>query len=632
MNNFFVTIRAKLILAGVFTIVLISAFIGLGAYAYGELSAQSRVQVLSERQGNSLQMVLRAVNELIVTEGSSTASKQMAERGLKQFAENFDQFHQVAGQAEHEQMFKQIGAKWAAFQHEGASFLALKSISIEDDDTMIAFGAMATHAEALDKALGDLTATVAAQQTANLRSMLMLTLVMIAVMVVGSLLFYAWMYRQITLPIRAMQTTITEIEQSGELSRRLTIRSRDEVGQTSLVFNSLMDAMQGTLNQVSGVVQSLAVGDFSRKVDADLRGDLLTLKQGVNASVDNIRATMSGLNEVMHALSQGDFSKRIHLDMRGEFKVSVDLAMQAMQTLQNVLGQVDEVMHQVASSKLSGRIAAEAHGQLDSLTHNMNTSLESLSKAMKLVNHNAQLVATSANQTSEAIGQISDGAQNQMHAIAEVLTAIRQTADSVTDVARNTQRASQQSKDAIALMDQGMQKMSHMIEVVNSIAVNSEKISKITETIEGIANKTNLLSLNAAIEAARAGEHGKGFSVVAEEVGKLASSSAQSSQEIALLVKQAVLDAQRAVETVETVSADMQNIQSNTVGTDDMLTSISSALEQQSSSVEEISHNVGGLDGIARSNAAAAEEITATVIELARIADSTRKEVERFSV
>lgn len=632
MSNYFVTIRAKLILAGVFTVTLIAAFIALGSYAYNVMSIQSQVQVLAERQGNSLQIVLRAVNELIVTEGSSTASKQMAERGLTQFAENLSSFQALSAGNEHAELFKQISEKWAIFQKAGAAFLALKSISIEDDDTMIGFGAMAKNAEALDKDLVTLTTIMAEQHSGDLQSMLVVTALLVGFMLIGSLLFYAWMYRQITTPIKAMQQTITEIEQTGQLSKRVVVHSKDEVGQTSVVFNKLMDTMQATLSQVSRVVEGLAVGDFSRKVNADLRGDLLILKEGVNSSVENIQATMSGLNKVMESLSKGDFSERIHLNMNGEFKVSLDLATQAMQTLEKVLGQVDSVMNQVANSNLSGRISAKALGQLDSLTKNMNSSLEALSNAMRLVNRNAQLVATSANETSTAIGQISDGAQNQMHSIADVLNAVKQTSESVIDVAKHTNQASQQSKDANTLIGVGMQKMDEMIQIVNAIAVNSEKINKITEAIESIANKTNLLSLNAAIEAARAGEHGKGFSVVAEEVGKLASNSAQSSQEIAQLVQQAVRDARLAVQSAETVNAGMISIQAKTSETDFMLASISTALEQQSSSVEQITQNISGLDKIARSNAAAAEQITATVIELAQIADSTRKEVEKFAV
>ena len=168
--------------------------------------------------------------------------------------------------------------------------------------------------------------------------------------------------------------------------------------------------------------------------------------------------------------------------------------------------------------------------------------------------------------------------------------------------------------------------------MVNNIATNSEKINKITEVIEGIANKTNLLSLNAAIEAARAGEHGKGFAVVADEVGKLAVNSAQSSQEIAVLVKQAVEEASRAVSAVFAVSQEMGNIERSAQETDEMLQRIAVALEEQSAAVEQINANLTNVNQIAQSNAAASEEITATVMELAKIADNTRRQVDQFQL
>jgi methyl-accepting chemotaxis protein/aerotaxis receptor len=208
--------------------------------------------------------------------------------------------------------------------------------------------------------------------------------------------------------------------------------------------------------------------------------------------------------------------------------------------------------------------------------------------------------------------------------------AIKHTAESVTDVSRNTAIASQKSRESMAIMQTGMDKMTHMVQVVNNISVHSDKINKITEVIEKIANKTNLLSLNAAIEAARAGEHGKGFAVVADEVGKLALNSAESSQEIAALVKQAVEEARSAVTAVMDVSEDMSGIERETQATDQMLQRIATALVQQSSAVEQINVNLNNLDQIARSNAAASEEIAATVIELSKIADATRHEVQRF--
>jgi methyl-accepting chemotaxis protein len=184
----------------------------------------------------------------------------------------------------------------------------------------------------------------------------------------------------------------------------------------------------------------------------------------------------------------------------------------------------------------------------------------------------------------------------------------------------------------VALVRSGKEKMLQMAEVVNNIAANSQKINKISDVIENIAYRTNLLSLNAAIEAARAGEQGKGFAVVADEVGKLAISSAESTKEIAMLVKQASAEAKRAVETVAGVNEDMNLIEAGAGKTDGMLQRISAAVEEQSSALQEIDVNVVNLNHIAASNANASEELTATAVELAKIADSNRREVEKFSV
>jgi methyl-accepting chemotaxis protein len=300
--------------------------------------------------------------------------------------------------------------------------------------------------------------------------------------------------------------------------------------------------------------------------------------------------------------------------------------------MQSMLGEIGEVMRAVSQSNLTIRVEGDGRGELAVLKENLNTSLYALAGTMKAIHLNSRQVATAANEFTTAIGQIADGAQNQKHAMRQVLAALTQTTSAVMDVARNTAEASVKSRAAIELVKSGQSKMDIMIEVVNNIAANSQKINKITEVIESIANKTNLLSLNAAIEAARAGEHGKGFSVVAEEVGKLASSSAESTQQITMLVQEAATEAARAVATVKQVADDMRNIEASANATDGMLERISAAMEQQSAAVEEINANVGSLDKIADNNASASDEITATVIELSRVADATRSEVDKFRI
>ncbi len=459
-----------------------------------------------------------------------------------------------------------------------------------------------------------------------------INLLLIALGVGAGLLLAWWIVRSITGPLAEVRRLVNEVAQTSDFSRRVKVLSNDDVGQTAQAFNQLLQTQQGAIEAVNRTAVAMAAGDFSQNIEADLRGDLQTMKDAVNRSVGQMRVTVQELRKVTQGLRLGQFN--VHSDARlaGAFDEVVRDSLDAMASLQSMIGNVGEVMQAVAGGDLSRQVSAQGQGELARLKENINASLRALSDTLQAIHGNTRQVAAASSQTSQAIGQIADGAQNQMHAISQVAVAVRQSANSVADVSRSTSQASEKSRESIDTMRKGMGKMEALVQTVNNLATNSEKINKITEVIEKIANKTNLLSLNAAIEAARAGEHGKGFSVVAEEVGKLAISSAESSQEIAKLVQEAVLEISRAVNTVREVNTDMATIERGSTDTDVMLQRISAALEEQSTAVEEINANISSLDKIARSNAAASEEITATVVELSKIADSTRREVERFSL
>jgi methyl-accepting chemotaxis protein len=356
----------------------------------------------------------------------------------------------------------------------------------------------------------------------------------------------------------------------------------------------------------------------------------MALKDNINQSIQIQQSVFQDITQVMQGVAEGNFAMRVTAQAHGELNTLKQNINQSMTAQQTVFQDIRQVMQGLAQGNLQHRVNAQALGDLDDLKRNINQSLDALSKAMNIIHMNARQVAAASGEASNAIGQISDGARHQTDAISQVSDAVRQTVTSVTEVSQNTEAASQKSRQSFVLVRGSMAKMEEMVKVVNNIATNSEKINKITDVIEKIANKTNLLSLNAAIEAARAGEHGKGFAVVADEVGKLALNSAESSQEIAVLVKHAVEEARNAVTAVMDVSQDMSSIERETQATDQMLQRISLALEQQSSAVEQINVNLTNLDQIARSNSAASEEIAATVVELSKIADATRREVQRF--
>jgi methyl-accepting chemotaxis protein len=475
---------------------------------------------------------------------------------------------------------------------------------------------------------------IASQATQNIKQSIEFLIVIVLISVVVAFAFSTILLKKITQPIKQIVSVLVDTEKTGRFDQRVNVKGRDELSEASHAFNRLMASLQSALGNINEVVVKVAQGNFSQKIDTQLKGDLQTTQDAVNVCVDSLRGTMAVLNNAMKSLKEGEFeaSNDSSNALSGEFQQAQQTIAEAMLALKTVLDEVGRVMMSVAQGDLSLRVKGPAQGELNRLKDNLNQSLQALSSTMVAISNNTRMVAAAANQTSTAIGQIADSAQHQTSAISQVVTAVKQTAQSVNDVTRSTLEASRVSKASVTAMQTGRIKMDEMVQVVGSIAENSEKINKITEAIEKIANKTNLLSLNAAIEAARAGEQGKGFSVVAEEVGKLATSSAESSQEIARLVQLAVMEARRAVAAVSEVSQELEHIEKESNQTDGMLQRISAALEQQSSAVEEINASISSLSSIAQSNSAASEEITATVVELSHIADATRIEVEKFSL
>ena len=167
---------------------------------------------------------------------------------------------------------------------------------------------------------------------------------------------------------------------------------------------------------------------------------------------------------------------------------------------------------------------------------------------------------------------------------------------------------------------------------IEQIAHRQGGIDRITATITRIADKTQVLSINAGIEAARVGEQGRGFGVVAHEIGRLAEETALAARDIEALILEAGQGVQRTVADVAEARQTMERIAGEAGGAGTASGVIAAAISEQASAVRLLSQRSDELRENGQSTAAAIEEISATMEELARMAHRTRTEMSRFTL
>jgi methyl-accepting chemotaxis protein len=149
-------------------------------------------------------------------------------------------------------------------------------------------------------------------------------------------------------------------------------------------------------------------------------------------------------------------------------------------------------------------------------------------------------VKTIASDFTASIEEIRGKSSFQYKTVENNFTKIREISDLMEKINSDSSSQREKADHALKLADINEQNIARTITAITDMKENSRKIEEISKTISEIADKTNLLSLNAAIESARAGEHGKGFAVVADEISKLATMSIDSSKEIATIIKNTV--------------------------------------------------------------------------------------------